>query len=98
MKFTHQPVRRNRSFRKTGPALPELAGTVTRWEDGETYGFITGDDHVSYFLSRDELPQGLTSVAVGTVVRFTSASAPPPGARYLHALSVRVVSVPAAED
>jgi cold shock CspA family protein len=84
------PQRRRADFRNAAPSSERLSGTVTRWEPGSTYGFITGDDSVSYFLSNSDLPRGLTGLAEGTRVTFTSSIAPKPGVQHLRALSVQI--------
>jgi cold shock CspA family protein len=82
------PDNSKKSFRKAG--TPDwLTGVVTRWNDGETFGFITGDDGQSYFLSSSDLPTGYTHLPVGTAVTFTSGAAPEPGKRHLRARAAR---------
>jgi cold shock CspA family protein len=82
------PGRRKAAFRKAG-APDRLTGVVTRWEPGDSYGFITGDDGATYFLSASDLPPRRDSLPVGAALTFTSAAAPAPGRRYLRARAVR---------
>jgi cold shock CspA family protein len=77
-----------KAFHKAGQST-WLTGVVTRWNDGDSFGFITGDDGQGYFLSNSDLPPGYTYLAVGTAVSFTSAAAPEPGKRYLRARAAR---------
>jgi cold shock CspA family protein len=67
----------------------QLKGIVTRWEDGDTYGFITCEDKATYFLSDTDLPRGHRSLPVGTAVTFVPANNPQPGKRYPRARTVR---------
>jgi hypothetical protein len=83
------PQRRIPGFRQAG-SRERIAGVITRWQDGETYGFITSEDRVTYFLSESDLPRGLASLTVGTVVTFTAADNPQPGKAHLRAKSVRL--------
>lgn len=64
-------------------------GTVTGWESGRAHGFITDTRGGSWFVSRDELPAGLTLLLVGTPVSFTGSPAPMPGHKYPRAQAVR---------
>jgi cold shock CspA family protein len=77
---------------RTGGA--RLTGTVTRWNPGEAFGFITGENAASFYVSRNDLPRGVRGLAPGTVVSFSADLAPEPGRRYLRARSVRVVTLP----
>jgi cold shock CspA family protein len=77
-----------KAFHKAGVST-WAAGVVTRWDEGSSFGFITGDDGQSYFLSNSDLPGGYTYLPVGTAVTFTSGAAPEPGKRYLRARAVR---------
>ncbi|MEV0824698.1 hypothetical protein [Nonomuraea rubra] len=69
----------------------DLRGTITRWLPGETSGFITDSGSRSWFVSRDSLPAGDTSLPKGTRVRFHGRPEPKPGKRYPEAFSVRVL-------
>jgi hypothetical protein len=82
------PDRRVPAFRQAGSA-ERIGGIITRWEDGETYGFITSESQVTYFLSENDLPRGTTCLPVGAVVSFTAAR-PQPGKKHLRAKSVRL--------
>ncbi len=64
-------------------------GTVTRWEPGQSQGFITDRDGRSWFVSRDDLPEGMTALVVGTRVWFSGSPHPKPGKKYPQAYSVR---------
>jgi len=76
------------AFRRTGPA-ERLTGTVTCWDDGTPFGFITGEDQTSFFVSQDDLPRGYRRLPVGMRVSFAPANAPEPGKRHLRARSVQ---------
>jgi cold shock CspA family protein len=82
------PDHPKKAFRKSD-APTWLSGVITRWQDGASFGFITGDDGESYFLSNSDLPTGCMYLPVGTAVTFTSPAAPEPGKRYLRARAVR---------
>ena len=64
-------------------------GTVTGWKSGQAHGFITDTRGGSWFVSRDDLPAGLTLLLAGTPVSFTGSPAPMPGRKYPRAQSVR---------
>jgi hypothetical protein len=82
------PDNSKKAFHKAGGSA-WLSGVVTRWEEGASFGFITGDDGASYFLSNSDLPAGYTYLPMGAAVTFTSAAAPEPGKRYLRARAAR---------
>lgn len=65
-------------------------GVVTRWEAGATHGFITDRTSRSWFVSHDDLPDGLAALDPGTAVWFTGSPKPKPGKRYPQAYSVRI--------
>ncbi|MET9227233.1 NYN domain-containing protein [Lentzea sp. NPDC003310] len=64
-------------------------GTVASWKSGQPHGFITDSRGGSWFVSRDELPDGLTLLLAGTPVSFTGSPAPMPGRKYPRAQAVR---------
>ncbi|MDX3662508.1 NYN domain-containing protein [Streptomyces sp. ID05-26A] len=64
-------------------------GTVATWKTGQAHGFITDTRGGSWFVSRDELPAGLTLLLAGTPVSFTGSPAPMPGRKYPRAQAVR---------
>lgn len=64
-------------------------GTVTGWKTGQPHGFITDTRGGSWFVSRDDLPDGHTGLPTGTPVSFTGSPTPTPGRKYPRALSVR---------
>lgn len=64
-------------------------GTVTGWESGRAHGFITDTRGGSWFVSRDDLPEGLTLLLVGTPVSFTGSPVPTGGRKYPRAQAVR---------
>ncbi|WP_439663558.1 NYN domain-containing protein [Lentzea sp. HUAS TT2] len=64
-------------------------GTVATWKTGQAHGFITDTRGGSWFVSRDELPDGLTLLLAGTPVSFTGSPAPIPGRKYPRAQAVR---------
>jgi len=78
--------------RGPAPARPPRRGVVTRWTPGETYGFITGSDGGSWFVSRDSLPAGVTELPEGTSVTFGGSPTPKPGKGYPEAFRVRIVT------
>jgi hypothetical protein len=45
-------------------------GVITRWNAGDTYGFATSSEGVSWFVSRDSLADGETELPEGTPVTF----------------------------
>ncbi|MFS8103076.1 NYN domain-containing protein [Lentzea alba] len=67
-------------------------GTVTEWKSGQAHGFITDTRGGSWFVSRDELPEGLTLLLAGTPVSFTGSPVPTAGRKYPRAQSVRLDS------
>jgi hypothetical protein len=64
---------------------------VTRWRPGDTSGFLTDRAGRSWFISRDDLPEGLDQLPVETVVSFQSSPSPAPGKRYPRAYSLQIV-------
>jgi hypothetical protein len=64
-------------------------GTVASWKNGQAHGFITDTRGGSWFVSRDELPSGLTLLLAGTTVSFTGSPSPLPGRKYPRAQAVR---------
>lgn len=64
-------------------------GTVASWKTGQAHGFITDTRGGSWFVSRDDLPAGLTLLLAGTPVSFTGSPAPTPGRKYPRAQAVR---------
>ncbi|WP_330270747.1 NYN domain-containing protein [Lentzea sp. NBC_00516] len=64
-------------------------GTVASWKTGQAHGFITDTRGGSWFVSRDELPSGLTLLLAGTTVSFTGSPSPLPGRKYPRAQAVR---------
>ena len=70
------------------PARSRRYGTVTRWKPGETYGFVTGHDGSSWFVSCDSLPGGHTELPEGTAVTFSGSPSPKPGKGYPQAHAV----------
>lgn len=88
--------RSNLPAAKTGGV--RLTGVVTRWNPDEAFGFITGEDQASFYVSRSDLPRGRHSLAPGTEVTFSGAVAPEPGRRHLRARSVRVETEPADDE
>jgi hypothetical protein len=67
-------------------------GAITRWTLGDTYGFITDSDGVSWFVSRDSLPGGRAELPEGTPVTFSGSPKPKPGKGYPEAVRVRIKS------
>jgi len=68
-------------------------GTVATWRSGESHGFITDTRGGSWFVSRDDLPEGLTLLLAGTPVSFTGSPVPLPGRKYPRAQLVRLDDV-----
>ncbi|MET1072995.1 MAG: NYN domain-containing protein [Umezawaea sp.] len=64
-------------------------GTVTGWKAGQPHGFITDSRGGSWFVSRDDLPDGRTGLPNGTPVSFTGSPAPTAGRKYPRAYSIR---------
>jgi hypothetical protein len=67
-----------------------VAGDSDRLAAGQTHGFVTDRRGGSWFVSRDELPEGYESLPVGATVSFTGSPKPAPGKPYPQAYSVRV--------
>lgn len=65
-------------------------GTVATWKSGQSHGFITDTRGGSWFVSRDDLPEGLTLLLAGTPVSFTGSPVPMAGRKYPRALLVRL--------
>lgn len=65
-------------------------GVITRWNPGDTYGFATSSEGVSWFVSRDSLADGETELPEGTPVTFRGSPKPKPGKGYPEALGVRI--------
>lgn len=78
------------------PRLPqrpqERRGEITRWNPGDTYGFITSGEGQSWFASRDSLPVGLLEMPPGTQVVFSGSPKPKIGKPYPEALRIRVAA------
>lgn len=70
-------------------ALGRSQGTVTRWQG--TAGFITDTSGGSWFVSRDDLPEGREELVVGARVTFSGSPKPRPGKKYPQAVSLRLV-------
>ena len=89
------PVAAARSPGRQAPAPARLAaparrrGEITRWQPGDTYGFITDADGSSWFVSRDSLPEGVSELPEGTQVQFSGSPRPRPGKGYPEARQVR---------
>jgi hypothetical protein len=64
-------------------------GRITRWRDGERYGFLTDTHGQSWWLSKDSLLGNVTDIDVGTWVEFKGSPHPPNGQRIPTAVSVR---------
>jgi cold shock CspA family protein len=81
----------NRSRRP--PQRPqERHGEVTKWNAGDTCGFITSSEGQSWFVSRDSLPDGLLELPLGTRVAFSGSPKPKIGKPYSEALRIRVTA------
>lgn len=65
-------------------------GVVTRWDDEATHGFITDSDGRSWFVSRDDLPDGLDRLEIGVYVWFVGSPNPRPGKKYPQAYGIRI--------
>jgi cold shock CspA family protein len=73
------------------PRLPRQPGTVTRWRDGETYGFITSRDDRGWFVNRKELaPEQDARLSEGCQVTFAGDAEIQPGKDYPQARAIRV--------
>jgi cold shock CspA family protein len=74
------------------PRLGRQEGTITRWFDRDDYGFVTGEDGGTYFISKSALtPHQLDRLGVGVRVCFSGDSEVWPGGRYPHARALRVL-------
>lgn len=82
-------VRPQESSRK---GRQDRRGEITRWNPGETYGFVTSTEGHSWFVSRDSLPDGLLELPEGTQVTFSGSPKPKVGKPYPEALRIRVIA------
>jgi cold shock CspA family protein len=74
------------------PRLARQEGVITRWLDRDDYGFITGDDGETYFLSKVRLNEyQLDRLSEGVRVSFSGDTEVWPGTQYPHARALRVV-------
>ncbi|PRY39079.1 NYN domain-containing protein [Umezawaea tangerina] len=64
-------------------------GTVTGWKAGQPHGFITDSRGSSWFVSRDDLPDGRAGLPNGTPVSFTGSPVPGGGRKYPRAYEIR---------
>ncbi|ANZ41759.1 NYN domain-containing protein [Lentzea guizhouensis] len=69
-------------------------GTIATWKSGQAHGFITDTKGGSWFVSRDDLPEGLTLLLAGTPVSFTGSPVPMAGRKYPRAQLVRLDEFP----
>jgi cold shock CspA family protein len=76
----------------SSPSRQARHGVITRWEPGDTYGFITSADGDSWFVSRDSLPDGVTELTEGTPVTFSGSAKPRAGKGYPEALRIEVAA------
>ena len=65
-------------------------GVITRWQTGATSGFLTDSEGLSWFVSRDSLPDGRQELSTGIEVTFAGMPKPKPGKRYPEAYSLRI--------
>ena len=86
-----RPVGREAAGSGQQPRQPRH-GVITRWNPGDTYGFVTSPDGVSWFVSRDSLPDGRTELPEGTAVTFGGSPKPKSGKAYPEALRVRITA------
>ncbi|GAA3463970.1 hypothetical protein GCM10018963_59830 [Saccharothrix longispora] len=86
-----QPFVRSGGVVASGAGLPRgrRRGTVTGWRAGQPHGFITDTRGGSWFVSRDDLPDGHTVLPTGTPVSFTGSPTPTPGRKYPRAYAIR---------
>jgi hypothetical protein len=64
------------------------AGIVTRWREGDPFGFITDTEQRSWFVSCEDVPGRM--LGVGTRVTFAGSPSPPPGKKYPQARTIMV--------
>ncbi|WP_431929923.1 hypothetical protein [Nonomuraea jabiensis] len=57
-------------------------GTITRWEAGASFGFITDSDGAQWYVAAQDLSDGGTSLPQGQPVRFNGRPRPAPGKKY----------------
>ncbi|WP_367139740.1 hypothetical protein [Saccharothrix sp. HUAS TT1] len=73
-------------------------GRVTRWNRGETFGFVSADPDAagaaSWFVSQDDLVDQDPPLPLGVTVSFTGRPKPHPGKSHPRAYSVRVLDAP----
>lgn len=74
------------------PVRQPRQGVITRWNPGDSYGFITGSDGASWFVSRDSLPDGRTELPEGTPVTFSGSTRPKAGKAYPEAIRLRIAA------
>jgi hypothetical protein len=84
-------IRGNAGQGKQVPSRITRHGVITRWKPGDTYGFVTSSEGVSWFVSRDSLPSGKTELPEGTPVTFGGSPKPKLGKGYPEALRVQIV-------
>jgi hypothetical protein len=84
------PLRRPfvRSSQAVASPRGRRRGIVTGWRAGQPHGFITDTRGGSWFVSRDDLPEGHTGLPTGTPVSFTGSPTPTPGRKYPRAYSI----------
>lgn len=68
---------------------PVRTGTITRWSD--TSGLVTADDDVTWFVSRDQLPEGLDELPEGTRIAWQGAPRRTAGKPYPYAQHIRIL-------
>src|SRR5262249_4361858 len=78
---------------QAGPSTGRRQGTITRWNPGDTSGFITeAGTGTSWFASRDDLADEGSVLPPGTLVAFSGSPRPAPGKRYPRARTIRAVA------
>lgn len=75
------------------PKVGRQEGTITRWLEREDYGFVTGADGETYFISKNALSiYQLARLAEGVRVAFSGDSEVYPGKAYPRAHALRVLA------
>jgi hypothetical protein len=75
---------------------PRRHGTMTRWRDGDRWGFVMDGKGQTWYVASDQLPDGLPTLPPGAYVSWSGSPSPAPGRRYPQAYTVRLEHVPAS--
>lgn len=65
-------------------------GTIHDWPIGRAYGFLLDAKDNKWFVHRDDLPNGMTTLPTGTDVEFSGDLTPSPGRSLPHARHITI--------